>query len=330
MREDWEKHEEEYLAPWAAKSKNSRRLTAEEPCPIRSAFQRDRDRIIHSKAFRRLKHKTQVFIAPQSDHFRTRLTHTLEVSQISRTIARALFLNEDLVEAIALGHDLGHTPFGHAGERSLELVCQGFSHNLQSLRVVDHLERGGQGLNLTEEVRDGILHHSGDGFPATLEGWVVRLSDRIAYINHDIDDSLGAGLLSQDDLPKEPLALLGVTHSQRINSMVMAVIEASSGRPQINMSEAQAEAMDALRNFLFEKVYMRREAQDEEKILKDMIIDLYQFYMQHPRELPDDEGEDLARRVCDYIAGMTDYFALFEYERIFGRLPSEDIRYTIR
>jgi len=329
MREAWEKHEEAYLAPWAAKSKNSRRLIEEEPCPIRSAFQRDRDRIIHSKAFRRLKHKTQVFIAPQSDHFRTRLTHTLEVSQISRTIARALFLNEDLVEAIALGHDLGHTPFGHAGERSLELVCKGFSHNLQSLRVVDHLERGGHGLNLTQEVRDGILNHSGDGSPFTPEGWVVRLSDRIAYINHDIDDALGAGLLSQDDLPKEPLSLLGATHSQRINSMVMAVIKASSGKPQINMLEPQAQAMDVLRNFLFEKVYMRQEARDEEKILRDMIKDLYFFYMEHPQELLDGEGEDTARRVCDYIAGMTDHFALFEYEKIFGRLPSETIRYTI-
>jgi len=330
MREDWEKHEEVFLVPWAAKSNASSRLMPEEPCPIRSAYQRDRDRIIHSKAFRRLKHKTQVFIAPQSDHFRTRLTHTLEVSQISRTIARALFLNEDLVEAIALGHDLGHTPFGHAGERSLEILYKGFSHNIQSLRVVDYLERGGQGLNLTLDVRDGILNHSGTGLPATLEGSVVRLSDRIAYINHDIDDAIGAGLLRQEDLPAEPLALLGATHSKRINSMVLAVINASSGKPEVNMLQPQAEAMNTLRNFLFENVYLRTEAQEEEKILRDMIESLYLYYMEHPGQLPDGEGEDLARAVCDYIAGMTDLYALSEYEKIFGGLPSENIRYPIR
>jgi dGTPase len=267
LRQDWEKWEEENLSPYAAKSSRSRgRLKVEEPCAVRTAYQKDRDRIIHCKAFRRLKHKTQVFIAPQGDHFRTRLTHVLEVSQISRTIARALRLNEDLAEAIALGHDLGHTPFGHAGERTLATLHPGFRHNKQSLRVVDILERDGQGLNLTFEVRNGILYHSGEeGMPSTLEGKIVRISDRIAYITHDIDDSIRANLIKAADLPKEATAVLGQTHSAIINTMVLDIIDNSCGKNDIIMSTPILIAMEKLRSFLFDKVYQRPQAKEEEK-----------------------------------------------------------------
>ncbi len=345
--EEWE---ERYLSPGAARSAASRgRLRPEPPCSVRTAFQRDRDRIIHSKAFRRLKHKTQVFIAPEGDHFRTRLTHTLEVAQIARTVARALRLNEDLTEAIALGHDLGHTPFGHAGEQTLdEIFPPGFAHNEQSLRVVDVLEGPG-GLNLTWEVRDGILNHSGNLQPATLEGRIVKICDRIAYINHDIDDALRGRLLEPEDLPREPIAVLGERHSERINTMVRDLIENSTD-DDIRMSERVRAAMDELRNFLFDRVYIGSAAKREESKARRMLRELYLYYLEHPEEplraigtdrrptptdvvlrpedgsaerrIPDrDRGASpVERAVADYVAGMTDRFAIASYRRLF--LPS--------
>ena len=321
MRQDWEKWEEENLSPYAAKSSHSRgRLKPEEACAVRTAYQKDRDRIIHCKAFRRLKHKTQVFIAPQGDHFRTRLTHVLEVAQIARTIARALRLNEDLTEAIALGHDLGHTPFGHAGERTLAALHPGFSHNKQSLRVVDVLERSGCGLNLTFEVRDGILYHSGDeGLPTTLEGKIVRTSDRIAYITHDIDDSIRADLIKAADLPEKATAILGKTHSAIINTMVTDIINNSCNKNDIIMSAQVLAAMEELRNFLFDKVYLRPQAMEEEKKLSGKLVDFYNYYLQNSDQLPSEyQNEPLEIAVCDYIAGMTDNFALTEHKRIFN------------
>ncbi|MGI5891239.1 MAG: deoxyguanosinetriphosphate triphosphohydrolase [Bacillota bacterium] len=320
MRQDWQKWEDQYLSPYAARSSRSLgRLKPEEPCPIRTAYQKDRDKIIHSKAFRRLKHKTQVFIAPKGDHFRTRLTHVLEVSQIARTIARALCLNEDLTEAIALGHDLGHTPFGHAGERALATLYPGFSHNKQSLRVVDCLERGGRGLNLTYEVRDGILNHCGEGVPATLEGKIVRISDRIAYITHDIDDAIRAGLISEDELPLSATAVLGKTHSINIDTMVLDIINNSMNRNDIEMSPKVTEAMNDLRNYLFNKVYFRPHALKEEQKLSRKLVDFYNYYLQNTDALPKEYiCQPLTVAVCDYIAGMTDNFALEEHDRIFG------------
>jgi dGTPase len=320
VQQNWQKWEEQFLSPYAVKSSDSRgRGQPETECLLRTPYQRDRDRIIHSKAFRRLKHKTQVFIAPRGDHFRTRLTHVLEVSQIARTIARALFLNEDLTEAIALGHDLGHTPFGHAGERTLARLYAGFSHNKQSLRVVDCLERDGQGLNLTYEVRDGILHHTGEELPETLEGRVVRISDRIAYITHDIDDAERAGLIKNCDLPEAATAILGTTHSDCIETMVFDVIKASQGENFIKMSAPVQEAMHLLREFLFEKVYLRPEAKKEEKRLSRILVDFYNYYLSHPDLLPPEYlCEPLKGAVCDYIAGMTDNFALAEHRRLFS------------
>ena len=251
-----------------------------------------------------------------------RMTHSLEVSQISRTIARALLLNEDLTEAIALGHDLGHTPFGHAGERALELLYPGFSHTNQSLRVVDVLENDGKGLNLTFEVRDGIFFHSGEeGVPATLEGWVVRISDRIAYINHDIDDAIRAGLIQASSLPRSASNVLGISHSQRINSMVVDIIKTSNGRPVIEMSAKCSEAMDALREFLFENVYFRPQSILEENKIRVMVKDFYDYYLAHSEQLPVEytrNGEGISRAVCDYIAGMTDSFAFQEHKRLFS------------
>ena len=318
MRKDWEEQEERLLSPLAVKSGQSRgRERAEEECPLRSAFQRDRDRIIHCKAFRRLKHKEQVFIDPKSDHFRTRLTHTLEVMQISRTIARALRLNEDLTEAVALGHDLGHTPFGHAGERSLAAIEPGFRHNRQSLRVADVLEREGEGLNLTWEVRDGILNHSGEGLPQTLEGGIVRLSDRIAYVNHDIEDALACGLISPQSLPRAAVALLGERRSARINVMVLDVIKNSAEKNGIVMSVPVAQAMTELRDFLFEQVYNREEARLEEAQVKTVIADLYAYYAAHAGKLPSEFQKYPAHQaVCDYIAGMTDVFARALHRRL--------------
>lgn len=322
---------EEYLSPYAIKSRLSRsRARPEEPCPVRTAFQRDRDRIIHTKAFRRLKHKTQVFIAPLGDHYVTRLTHTLEVSQIARTVSRALNLNEDLTEAIALGHDLGHTPFGHVGEEVLdELYPGGFRHNEQSLRVVDLLEKDGRGLNLTFEVRDGILNHSKEradiedidsGKPATFEGQVCRLADAIAYINHDIEDATRAGVISRDDLPAGPVRVLGLSHSARVNTMVCDVIEFSwpvSGRtdqpPKIGMSENVLEATNKLRDFLFERVYEERSTGEESRKAREVIRQLYYYFKKNGHKLPPEYGlhsDDVERRVVDYIAGMTDQYAL--------------------
>ena len=323
---------EEYLSPYAVKSKLSRgRQQYEESCPVRTAFQRDRDRIIHSKAFRRLKHKTQVFIAPLGDHYVTRLTHTLEVSQIARTIARALNLNEDLTEAIALGHDLGHTPFGHVGEDILnELYSKGFRHNEQSLRVVDLLENDGMGLNLTWEVRDGIANHSktrtdifgeDSGKPGTLEGQICQIADAIAYINHDIEDAIRAGIITEGKLPLGPIGTLGRFHSQRINTMVCDVIEHSwtargdkAGEPPvISMSERVLEATNNLRDFLFTNVYNVRSALEESEKARDIVRRLYRYFIDHVDELPPEYrfySDETERRVVDYIAGMTDQYAL--------------------
>jgi len=325
---------EENLSPYAVKSKASQgRRKPEEPCPIRTAFQRDRDRIIHSKSFRRLKHKTQVFIAPLGDHYVTRLTHTLEVSQIARTIARALNLNEDLTEAIALGHDLGHTPFGHVGEDVLnELYHQGFRHNEQSLRVVELLENDGQGLNLTWEVRDGILNHSktkgdifGEGWGKvnTLEGEIGKIADIIAYINHDIGDAVRASIITERDLPLSVVEVLGISHSQRINTLVSDIIDNSwtargcdkiiREKPSIIMSQTVLEATNNLRDFLFERVYNLQSANEDARKAREVICRLYNYFKEHEDKLPPEYraySDDAERRVVDYIAGMTDQYAL--------------------
>jgi dGTPase len=325
---------EESLSPHAVKSRLSRgRQRNEEPCPVRTVFQRDRDRIIHSKSFRRLKHKTQVFIAPLGDHYITRLTHTLEVSQIARTIARALNLNEDLTEAIALGHDLGHTPFGHVGEDVLdELYPEGFRHNEQSLRIIDFLENDGQGLNLTWEVRDGIVNHSktgvvnifGEGWGEvnTLEGEVVKISDMVAYINHDIGDAIRAGILTEGSLPLAAIEVLGLSHSQRINTMVCDIIENSwdvrgcdiiKERPAIKMSPQVLAAADTLRDFLFERVYNLRSTLEEAEKAREVVRSLYQFFNEHEDRLPAEyrrHSDTTEQGVVDYIAGMTDQYAL--------------------
>ena len=318
MREDWERWESQILAPWAAlAAKSAGREQYEPPCPIRTMYQRDRDRIIHSKAFRRLKHKTQVFVNPQGDHFRTRLTHTLEVTQIARTVARALNLNEDLTEAIALGHDLGHPPFGHAGERALAAILGDFCHNRQSLRLVETIEREGLGLNLSAEVKEGILHHSGKTPPQTLEGMVVRFCDRIAYVNHDIDDALRAGLINPHTLPAAA-ARLGGNHSERIDSLVKDVVATSAGRPWVKMTAAAAKNLQELRKYLFAHVYFRPEAQAEEQKIHTMIRQLYDYFRQNPQELPPEYRQIAPRQaVADYIAGMSDPFALAEYQRLF-------------
>ena len=335
---EWQEEREESLSPHAVRSRLSQgRLKAEEPCPVRTAFQRDRDRIIHSKAFRRLKHKTQVFIAPLGDHYVTRLTHTLEVSQIARTIARALNLNEDLTEAIALGHDLGHTPFGHIGEEVLdELYPQGFRHNEQSLRAVDHLEREGAGLNLTWEVRDGVLNHAktradifgeGWGTVGTLEGQVCKIADIVAYINHDIGDAIRAGLIAEADLPGPTLALLGRSHSERINTMVCDIIDhswAATGRsqsqePAIGMSPRVLEATRQLREFLFHRVYNLRSDQEEAEEARRVVRHLYEHFSHREDGLPEEyarQGEEVERRVVDYISGMTDGYAQRRYEEV--------------
>jgi len=323
-RQYFERLEAETLSPYATLSKNTRgRQTPIEPCQIRTEFIRDRDRILHSKSFRRLKHKTQVFLSPQGDHYRTRLTHTLEVSQIARTISRALRLNEDLTEAISMGHDLGHTPFGHSGEDVLdELLPGGFEHNEQSLRVVEKLENDGEGLNLTFEVRDGILHHKKTGTPATLEGVVVSLADRIAYINHDIDDAIRAGVLKESDLPAECVRVLGNSHGKRINTMILDVVEQSAGKPAVTMSARMFEQFDALRDFMFENVYKNPKAKSEEEKAKRVIHELFEYYLSHTEQLTGEYAKYLAidgkeRAVADYIAGMTDNYAVSEYMRIF-------------
>ena len=330
IREQTEQ-KEEALSSYAAKSRDSRgRMRWEEPCPIRTCFQRDRDRIIHSKAFRRLKHKTQVFIAPPGDHYVTRLTHTLEVSQIARTISRALNLNEDLTEAIALGHDLGHTPFGHIGEQILDELCpEGFKHNEQSLRVIDLLENDGYGLNLCWEVRDGILNHSkgqidilGEGWTAvgTMEGQVCKIADVIAYINHDIDDAVRAGLVTENDLPNSAIAILGTRRSQRINTLVCDIVSYSwvisgkggVGESGIGMNLSVLQATNELRQFLFDKVYRPSLKSEGAKKAKKAMQLLYSYFMRHEDKLPREFGllnDGKERKVADYIAGMTDQYA---------------------
>lgn len=326
-----EEKEEKILGAYAQKSVDTKgRAKPEARCDIRTDFQRDRDRIIHCKSFRRMKHKTQVFISPEGDHYRTRLTHTLEVAQIARSIARALSLNEDLTEAIALGHDLGHTPFGHAGERKLNMLCQaqgGFSHNEQSLRVVDRLEKNGEGLNLTWEVRDGILNHRTSGSPSTMEGQVVQLSDKIAYTNHDIDDAVRAEMLLPEDIPTEIVALIGTTSSSRINAMIRDTIINSTGIDKICMSGQMRETLTNLRAFMFQKVYMSKIAVEEHEKAEKIVEDLYNYYLNHPEVMEGEflqllrEGDPLWKVVCDYIACMTDRFAVAKYTELF--IPKE-------
>lgn len=326
IRESLEQWEKEYLSPYAALSMNSRgRLKEEEPCDIRPVFQRDRDRILHSKSFRRLKDKTQVFLTPEGDHYRTRLTHTLEVSQNARTIAKALQLNEDLVEAIALGHDLGHTPFGHAGERALNQICPyGFSHSEQSVRTVDVLEKGGIGLNLTYEVRDGIRNHQTSGEPITLEGKIVRFSDKIAYIHHDMDDAIRGGILTEKDVPKEIGDVIGYTTGERLDHFIHDLVTNSYGKNDIMMSEPVAKAMKDLRRFMFENVYTNKNAKSEEAKAEMLMATLYEYYLKHFDKLPlemknlvDKNGDPKERIVCDYVGAMTDRFAIAMYEELY-------------
>lgn len=325
IRENLELYEKEYLSPYATLSMNSKgRLRREEDCDIRPVFQRDRDRIIHSKSFRRLKDKTQVFLTPEGDHYRTRLTHTLEVSQNARTIAKALRLNEDLVEAIALGHDLGHTPFGHAGERALNRVCPfGFEHNVQSVRTIDVLEKSGLGLNLTMEVRDGILNHQTSGKPSTLEGKIVRYSDKIAYIHHDMDDAIRGGILTEEDVPKEISGQIGETTGERLNHFIHDLVTNSQGKNEISMSPPVEEAMKKLRKFMFERVYNNQEAKGEEKKAEQLMETLYEYYLLHTEVLPREyqrmmyDGEKKEQVVCDYVGAMTDRFAIAKYEEIY-------------
>lgn len=325
IRESLEKWEKEYLSKYAMLSSKSKgRLKEEEQCDIRPCFQRDRDRIIHSKSFRRLKDKTQVFLTPDGDHYRTRLTHTLEVSQTSRTIAKALRLNEDLVEAIALGHDLGHTPFGHAGERALNRVCpSGFEHAVQSVRTVDVLEKDGQGLNLTFEVRDGILNHQTKGMPETLEGKVVRYSDKIAYIHHDMDDAVRAGILKESDVPKEIGDVIGYTCGERLDCFIHDIVTTSMNKNDIRMSDDVARAMNDIRNFMFERVYQNPVAKGEEGRAEALIETLYDYYYTNfdllPADLKNlcDKGDSKEQVVCDYVGAMTDRYAISVYEDIF-------------
>ena len=326
VRERYQLMEGQTLAPWAAQSAQSRGRARPEPeCPLRTAFQRDRDRIIHCKSFRRLKHKTQVFLTPRGDHYRTRLTHTLEVSQNARTIAKALRLNEDLVEAIALGHDLGHTPFGHAGERALDKLCsRGFAHYEQSVRVVEKLEKQGKGLNLTVEVRDGIRNHRTSGNPSTLEGKIVRLSDKIAYINHDIDDAIRAGILEEDDIPPEYRKTLGFNTKERLNTIIHDIIRSSREQPDIRMSLEVEEAMRDLRSFMFRSVYTNPTAKGEESKAQNLLEGLFSYYMDHPDAMSDEYREMLERGtdprevvVCDYISGMTDQYAIYKFEEFY-------------
>lgn len=325
IRETFEEREFQTLSPHAAHSRNSRGRERYEPeCDIRTVYQRDRDRILHSKAFRRLKDKTQVFLSPQGDHYRTRLPHTLEVSQTARTVARALKLNEDLVEAIALGHDLGHTPFGHAGEAALNAIHPGgFRHAEQSVRVVEVLEKEGKGLNLTWEVRDGILNHRTAGSPSTLEGQVVRLCDKISYIHHDMDDSIRAGLLSEDDIPITLRVVLGDTCRERLNTLIHDMVENSLGKDSIRQSPEMAEAMKLLRELMFANVYRSSVAKKEEVKAKRMLTELYEYYTEHPDQLSGEyqrlieRGEKKEQVVCDYISGMTDQYSIHKFQEIY-------------
>lgn len=318
------KKEDEYLSPFAVKSASSKgRLKDEEPCPMRTAFQRDRDRIIYSRAFIRLKNKTQVFFSPEGDHYMTRLTHTLDVSQIARSISRALALNEDLTEAIALGHDLGHTPFGHAGERVLDkLNPDGFKHNKQSLRVVDVLENNGQGLNLTVEVRDGILNHKSGTKPSTLEGQVVLISDKIAYLNHDVDDAVRAGVIKIEQLPERVIKVLGKTSRERINVMINSAYENSVNKPFVSLDDEVDLAMKELRAFMFENVYMMPTAKREEERANNMLTSMYGYFTANPDKLPEFyvnllKEYPLHTVVCDYLSSMTDRYAINAFNQIF-------------
>jgi len=328
-RERLEAVEAERLSKYAQlASKSKGRKVYIPPCPYRTDYQRDRDRITHSKAFRRLTHKTQVFIAPEGDHYRTRLTHTLEVSQISRTIARALALNEDLTEAIALGHDLGHTPFGHIGEEALNAtgrLPKPFKHNEQSLRVVDLIEYEGKGLNLTWEVRDGILNHTGTNKPATLEGQIVKIADRIAYINHDIDDAVRGGVIKEEELPSEPVKFFGRHHGQRIAAMVNDLISNSFNKPEIKMSETGWFYLNELRDFLFAKVYTNSIAKKEDAKAVKVLVALFNYFYEHPQEMPPEfrpkTATETAVKVADYVAGMTDRFAINVFSELFIPKP---------
>lgn len=324
IRQLQEEEERARLSPRAALSAESAgRAHPIAPCDLRTCYQRDRDRIIHCKSFRRLKYKTQVFLSPKGDHYRTRLTHTLEVSQVARTLARALRLNEDLTEAIALGHDLGHTPFGHIGENTLnKLMPGGFQHNAQSLRVAERLENEGKGLNLCLETLDGIRHHSGEGEPATLEGWCVRRADRIAYINHDIDDAIRGGILKPFELPRRCLSVLGDTHGERINTMIRDIVETSADQPYVRMSDEVREASDELRAFLFAYVYHDEWRRQEEARCDYIITALFEHYLSHPEQLPAEYleivyTEGSQRAVCDYVGCMTDRYAIDQFSQIF-------------
>jgi dGTPase len=317
--------EDARLSPLAARSWPARRARPEPDCGLRSPLQRDRDRIVHSKAFRRLKHKTQVFVSPEGDHYRTRLTHTFEVTQVARTVARALRLNEDLAEAVGLGHDLGHPPFGHIGEAVLDDCLRerfggGFRHYEHSLRVVDVLERDGEGLNLAEDVRDGILCHSGRApMPRTLEGRIVRLVDRVAYLNHDIDDAVRAGVLREDELPADPIAVLGASGPARIDALVHDLVECSERAGDIVQGEQAGAAMESLRDFMFERVYMGAAARREHAKIDRVVRTLFHFYAEDPERIPDDggaQGTDLAQRVTDYLAGMTDRYCIRAFEAL--------------
>ncbi|MBQ2696076.1 MAG: deoxyguanosinetriphosphate triphosphohydrolase [Clostridia bacterium] len=317
-----EKLEETSLSEFAVRSCDTRgREKPIDPCYVRTEFQRDRDRIIHAKSFRRLMHKTQVFLAPEGDHYRTRLTHTLEVSQIARTIARALRLNEDLTEAIALGHDLGHTPFGHSGEVALnQLMTEGFRHYEQSLRVVDVLE-GGNGLNLTFEVRDGIVNHAGDNEAQTLEGQIIKLADRIAYINHDIDDAVRGGVIAADSIPAECRKVLGNTHGERIDNMIVDIVKNSQNQPKVSMSAEIHEAMMELRDFMFQNVYTSSIAKEEDEKAKSILVTLFKTFNKEPDLLKKEGLAEIVfngeREVCDYIAGMTDNYAIYIFKKLF-------------
>lgn len=326
LRQKQELREHKYFSPYASFSDASLgRDMYEDPCDMRTIYQRDRDRILHCKSFRRLKQKTQVFLAPTGDHYRTRLTHTLEVAQIARTIARALELNEDLTEAIALGHDLGHTPFGHAGERALNEICEeGFKHNLQSIRVVEMLEKHGQGLNLTKEVRDGIKNHQTDSIPMTLEGKVVRLCDKIAYINHDIDDAIRGKIIREEDIPLKYREVLGFSVKERLNCLIHDIVSSSEGVNDIRMSDEIRKAMFELRSYMFVSVYTNPIAKGQEGKAEHLVMNLYEYYLKHIELLPSDyvelleeKGESKERIVCDYIAGMSDRFAITKFRELF-------------
>lgn len=324
VRDRIEEMEMKVLSPFAAKSQYAVRTKAESPCEFRTAFQRDRDRVIHSKSFRRLKHKTQVYISP-GDHYRMRMTHSLEVAQISRTIARGLMLNEDLTEAIALAHDVGHTPFGHSGEFALREIVGRFHHNEQSLRVVEYLEKEGQGLNLTVEVKDGIVNHTGDTLPITLEGCIVRAGDRIAYLCHDYDDGIRAGMLSHTDMPERVRNVFGTKPSSMITAMVADMITESSGRNEIRMSNQIKEAMDEFRQFMFETVYYSKQLEHDRRKAKYVIQKLYEYFLANPDEMPVDylerkERWGLSTTVIDYIAGLTDQYAIHLFQDLF--IPS--------